>query len=234
MFNVNGSSPRGQADALRDFHGQDFEEDEKVADLIDSSSNEKHISPGEALSLVEGKTPFTILYILDKVYPKKLQASELHKISDIHRTTISGHCKTLYELGVIKRDYLSGTEKKVNPTYLFSVPEDLRKNLVNFLQLKLDLYPSVTELNLGKESEIFESVPDVEIAPDAEPKPREIDIYDQKFEQIRIIITKMAKEIESLHQKISDLENKEDLKQNTELDFSEALDALGIDLGGSK
>lgn len=229
MTNVNGSSFRGQASASKDFSDENFEEDLKTAREVKSPS-QKSVSKKDSLNLVQGKTPFKILYILDKCSPKKLQATEISKLSGIHRVTISGHCKELFELGVIRRDYLPGTENKVNPTYLFSTFESLKEDLTKILKLKIEKNPAIAELeelenidNVGLESNLIDT-----------PIPESNANQLQAFDQIKVVITKMAKEIKSLRQRVSDLEKNESLKQNADLDFSEALDALGIDLGDSK
>lgn len=237
MTTVNGSSSRGQVSASRDFHDQDFEKDQKILRLMNSSSDQKENSPEEVLTFVEGKTPLKILYILDKYYPKKLQSVEISKLSGIHRTTISVRCKELYELGVIQRDYLSGTEKKINPTYLFSVSKDLKRKLKNFLQLKLQLDSSLADLDPIKDSE------SIGLSPSTQAES-----YPEDFEsQAKLLFAELIEEVRDLRNRVSDLEmnlfdlkKKEDLedekaskKVNT-VDLSEMLGSFGANSGGSK
>lgn len=86
---------------------------------------------------IEGKTKIAILSVLIDEFPRFVQIIELANKTDIHRSTISVHCRELLQLKVIEQEIEPKTENKIRPTYLFRICPNSINETRKFLQVKM-------------------------------------------------------------------------------------------------
>lgn len=197
MVTLNESVLRGQVSDCRDFSSNQVSSD--LHDLL--------INP-DPIHFVEGKTKSKIVCALSKSYPNKIRVVELSSMIDIHRSTVSKHCSELVASGVVIQDILSGTESRVNPTFLFTLNPEIRQEVDKLIQARSKTDPELTKINTD---------PDLS------------NISNQLLsskDQLGLVINAMAAEISKLQDRIAILEKK--LERSNNIDVSAAMYILGL------
>lgn len=195
------------------------------------------------IALLQQKSGLKILYVLYEAYPSRLLTIEIADRADIHRSTVSVHVKDLVELGLVRQDIQAGTEKKFNPTLLFSLNSEIdREALRQIFESKIKSDPSfgvihkektVSQENpIDEESNLFDLIEDSlstssESLLDQTPANSSGSSFE---EQIATLVTAMAQEIVSLQKRVSELEEtiSQKSQQRQQLDLSQAMSLLDL------
>jgi|SanBayMetagenome_1026888.scaffolds.fasta_scaffold16493_2 hypothetical protein len=236
--------------ALRDFHKRNESITQGSGDNLDDQTNQ-HETLLNKIALLQQKSALKILYVIYDAFPDHLLTLQIADRADIHRSTVSVHVRDLVELGLVKQDVQAGTEKKYNPTYLFSLnPEIDREDLREIFDSKIKSDSSLAVIHKEKtvppENAIDSEASILDLLDDSldtssntltDQTPTEADdqppanISASSFEeQIATLVTKMAEEIVFLQNRVSELEQiiTQRSQQKQQLDLSQAMSLLDL------
>jgi predicted transcriptional regulator len=162
--------------------------------------------------------------------PQSVKTIDLAESLQQHRSTTSVHLVELEEVGVIVKKIESGTEKKLKPTYLYSLDPSVDK--VELEKLFDALFPNSPLLGEEVENEYPDSVSDPDVT---DPIDHGFSSNDSQtkteltFEsQIATIVNAMAAQIVSLQTRVADLESQLSVHSNrgATIDLSMAMNLL--------
>lgn len=80
------------------------------------------------VALTGTKSTIRTLGIICSEHPRKLLTTEIAKQAKLHRGTVCVSVKELTDLGLIEQTIKPKTEKKRNPTYLYTISQDVDKD----------------------------------------------------------------------------------------------------------
>lgn len=180
--------------------------------------------------LVSSDNQIRILCALSQCFPEGLKVIQISDAAHLHRSTVSVNTKELLELRLIEKSTVPGTENHINPTQVFRLSEEFRKEVQAFLSLKLRVQPELWAVyppaspsvdRLGQTTEDLETSKSDSIASQTLINQNLTGSFNEQvkegFKRIAYRMLMMQQEIDELKQRLNE-------KPSVQTDLSEVFD----------